>query len=89
VVEVVDQGEGVPEPLRGKVFDLFFTAHHGVSDGRRGLGLGLSLCKSIISAHGGEIFVRENQPKGSIFGFTLKLEEVETHEECHHPGCGG
>ena len=49
-------------------------------DGRRGLGLGLALCKSIINAHGGEIGVRDNKPQGSVFYFTLPAEEVVIHE---------
>ena len=58
------------------LFDLFYTAEQGRADSRRGLGLGLNLCRSIISAHGGCISVSENRPKGSVFTFTLPLEEA-------------
>ena len=50
-------------------------------DSKRGLGLGLSLCKSIILAHGGQIYVKDNQPNGAIFGFKLPLEEVLISDE--------
>ncbi|MEG1426904.1 MAG: ATP-binding protein, partial [Oscillospiraceae bacterium] len=50
------------------------------SDSRRGLGLGLALCKSIVVAHGGEIFVRDHLPRGVEFCFTLPSEEVPIHE---------
>ena len=41
------------------------------------MGLGLALCKSIVDAHGGKLEVLDNKPKGAIFRFTLKLEEVK------------
>ena len=50
------------------------------ADSRRSLGLGLSLCRSIIHAHGGSISVRDNHPSGAIFEFTLPSEEVSIHE---------
>ena len=53
---------------------------HEVIDGRRGLGLGLALCKAIIVAHGGNIAVKDNIPHGTIFSFTLPIKEVEIHE---------
>ena len=51
-----------------------------MADSRRSLGLGLFLCKSIVTAHGGMISVKDNQPHGTIFEFTLPAEEVELHE---------
>ncbi|GAB2024354.1 sensor histidine kinase KdpD [Lactovum odontotermitis] len=78
-VEVSDNGPGVTDEEKDKIFDMFYTFYSmedAVSDAKRGLGLGLSLCKSIISAHGGEIYVRDNVPKGLVIGFTLPLTEV-------------
>jgi two-component system sensor histidine kinase KdpD len=80
VIEVADNGSGINDESKKKLFDMFYTANNASGDNRRGLGLGLSLCKSIINAHGGEIYVKDNQPKGSIFGFTLQVREVTTHE---------
>ena len=42
--------------------------------------LGLSLCRSIVEAHGGVIEVRDNHPHGAVFRFTLPAEEIEIHE---------
>ena len=44
------------------------------------MGLGLALCKSIITAHGGEITVADHAPHGTVFTFTIPIEEVELHE---------
>lgn len=80
VIEIADNGNGVLDEDKEKLFDMFFTANNNRGDSRRGLGLGLSLCESIVIAHGGQIYVRDNIPKGTIFGFTLELEEVYINE---------
>ena len=71
---------GIPDDAKARLFDMFYTADNHRGDGRRGLGLGLSLCKSIISAHGGTIGVRDSVPHGALFYFTLQAEEVDLHE---------
>nr|WP_240149817.1 ATP-binding protein [Streptococcus sp. 812] len=81
VVEVSDDGPGINDQAKEKIFDLFYTSENLASDGKRGLGIGLSLCKSIITAHGGTIYVHDNTPKGVIFGFTLPLAEVNVLHE--------
>lgn len=80
VVEIADDGDGIPDDQKKHLFEMFFTADNQRSDRRRGLGLGLFLCKSIINAHGGTISVQDNQPHGTIFCFTLPAEEVPYHE---------
>ena len=79
-VSVADDGPGIPDDLKPRVFDMFFTGANKVADSRRSLGLGLSLCKSIIAAHGGEISVEDNKPRGTVFTFTLSAGEVDIHE---------
>lgn len=79
-VEISDDGMGISDEAKEKLFDMFYTADNIRGDGRRGLGLGLSLCKSIILAHGGNIYVKDNVPKGTVFGFTLQAEEVNLNE---------
>lgn len=79
-VTVSDDGPGIPEEAKTKLFDMFYTADNLRGDGRRGLGLGLSLCKSIVHAHGGTIEVTDNIPQGAVFSFTLQAEEVNVHE---------
>lgn len=59
---------------------MFYTANTEIADSHRSLGLGLALCKSIITAHGGNITVTDNLPHGALFTFTLPAEEVKLHE---------
>nr|WP_315023870.1 sensor histidine kinase KdpD [uncultured Aminipila sp.] len=79
-VEIADDGSGISGEAKAKLFDMFYTADNIRGDGRRGLGLGLSLCKSIINAHDGTIYVKDNILHGTVFGFTLQAEEVNIHE---------
>ena len=80
VFTIADNGNGISDEAKGKIFDMFYTENTKIVDSRRSLGLGLALCKSIITAHGGEITVLDNKPKGTIFRFTLPAEEVALHE---------
>lgn len=80
IVDISDNGNGIDEKDKNKIFEMFYTANKGIADSRRSLGLGLALCKSIIIAHGGKISVLDNKPKGTIFRFTLPEEEVILNE---------
>ncbi len=81
VVEVADDGPGVSDRDKPRVFDRFFIAEGPRPvDSHRSFGLGLSLCRSIIEAHGGIIEVADNKPHGAVFRFTLPAEEIEIHE---------
>lgn len=79
-VSVSDNGPGIPDEQKPRIFDMFYSGANKVVDSRRSLGLGLSLCKSIVTAHGGTITVSDNQPNGTVFTFTLPAGEVELHE---------
>lgn len=79
-VEIADDGPGIPDEAKAKLFDMFYTAGNVRGDDRRGLGLGLYLCRSILRAHGGTIYVKDNVPQGTVFGFTLEAAEVNVHE---------
>lgn len=79
-IQIADDGAGISDKDKEKLFEMFYTVKHEVIDGRRGLGLGLALCKAIIVAHGGNIAVKDNIPHGTIFSFTLPIKEVEIHE---------
>ena len=79
-VEVADDGPGIPDEAKEKLFDMFYTAGNERGDGRRGLGLGLALCKSIVTAHGGTIAAIDNHPQGTVFRFTLRASEVRPSE---------
>ena len=80
LIEIADDGAGISDSVKEKLFDMFFTVNSAQVDGRRGLGLGLFLCKSIITAHGGTIYAKDNKPHGTVFCFTLPAEEVMYHE---------
>ncbi len=70
-VHVCDEGPGVPDHLRDEVFEKFKQVSQ--SDKKRGFGLGLAICKSIIEHHGGKIGVTPVQPHGSNFWFSIPL----------------
>ncbi|MEG2405007.1 MAG: ATP-binding protein, partial [Oscillospiraceae bacterium] len=80
LTQISDNGSGLSEQSKEHIFEMFYTANTKVADSRRGMGLGLALCKSIITAHGGEIKASDNKPQGTIFSFTLPYEEVNLHE---------
>ena len=80
VVTVADDGPGISDDEKERIFQMFYTGSNPIADSRRSLGLGLGLCKSIITAHGGVISVADNQPKGTVFTFTVPSGEVEVHE---------
>ena len=79
-VHVKDNGPGIPDGMKPHIFEMFYTGQNNVSDGRRGIGLGLALCKSIIEAHGGTITLTDNDPAGCCFTFSLPVEEVTINE---------
>ena len=80
VVTVSDNGGGISDGAKTHIFDMFYTENKKTADSRRSLGLGLALCKSIVTAHGGTIAVSDNTPHGAVFTFTLPMEEVTLHE---------
>lgn len=79
-IEISDDGPGINDEDKEKIFDMFYSGANKVIDSRRSLGLGLSLCKTIINAHGGKITVSDNKPKGTVFTFSLPLGEANIHE---------
>ena len=72
VILVADNGPGIPDAEKEKVFDMFYTTqNHAAADDRRGLGLGLALCRLIVQEHQGTINVYDNDPHGAVFKITL------------------
>lgn len=80
VISISDDGPGISDEIKPKIFDMFYSGTDKVVDSRRSLGLGLYLCKVIINSHGGMICVKDNHPKGTVFEFTLPIGEVTMHE---------
>jgi two-component system OmpR family sensor kinase len=66
-IKIIDHGEGIPEPLRTKVFERFYRADSSRNRSTGGSGLGLAIAKSIITAHRGEIRAEETPGGGSTF----------------------
>ena len=79
-ISVADNGPGIPDDQKPKIFDMFYTGSNRLGDSRRSLGLGLGLCRSIIAAHGGTLTVADNTPQGAVFSFTLPRGEVTMYE---------
>src|ERR1700723_1963041 len=65
LVAVRDSGPGIDPAHLERVFEAFYTTKS------RGVGMGLSICRSIIDAHGGRLWAEANEPHGTIFQFTL------------------
>lgn len=71
--EIIDHGEGIPEQFRTKIFDRFWRADTSRNRETGGSGLGLSIVKSIVSAHDGNVSVQETPGGGSTFKVELPL----------------
>lgn len=76
LVEVADRGPGLPPEALGRIFEKFFQGSPGAG---RGVGLGLSICRSIVEIHGGRIWGANRPGGGAVLSFTLPLEEGAPH----------
>jgi signal transduction histidine kinase len=65
LVAVSDSGPGIDPEHLARAFEAFYTTKSN------GVGMGLSICQSIIEAHGGRLWVDANEPRGAVFQFTL------------------
>lgn len=79
IFTVSDQGKGIDPERLADIFDGKST--NGSSDSSRGIGIGLSICKSIILAHGGKIVARNNTDKGASFTFVLPMKGESEYVE--------
>jgi two-component system sensor histidine kinase KdpD len=80
VFEVSDNGEGISEQELPYLFDSYVPNGKRSSDSSRGMGIGLSICMSIIKAHGGKLEARNKKGGGAVFSFSLPLEEGDGNE---------
>jgi signal transduction histidine kinase len=71
VVAVRDSGPGIDPEHLDRVFEAFYTTKSS------GTGMGLSICRSIIRAHGGKLWAEANEPRGAVFQFTLPAADRE------------
>jgi len=80
-VKVVDSGPGVPAEQQTKLFEPYWR---GQKSGRGGMGLGLSIARKIVSAHGGHIWVESKPGQGSAFCFTIPQAEDTLRKRTGH-----
>ncbi|MEO7086261.1 MAG: ATP-binding protein [Gemmatimonadaceae bacterium] len=71
LITVADEGPGVPDAEKEKIFTRFYQSESGRAVQSRGVGLGLTICQEIVTAHGGVIWVSDNEPCGSVFNILL------------------
>ena len=75
-VRVADNGPGLPAGSETRIFDKFVRGSEISADGRRGVGLGLTICRSIVEAHGGKIIAHNRPTGGAEFIITLPSEQA-------------
>lgn len=75
IFEIKDNGCGIPEERLSKLFTGYLERDNTPTDGsRNNMGIGLTVCSTIIKAHGGEIYAKNRPEGGAVFGFTLEME---------------
>ncbi len=82
LITIEDSGPGIAPEIMERLFEAFFTTKHS------GMGMGLSICRSIVNAHGGRLWVSPASPQGAVFQFTVpiaaKSEGVAAHDVSHY-----
>ena len=71
LLTVADAGPGVPDEDKERIFARFYQSAAGRAIPARGVGLGLTICHEVVMAHGGTIWVSDNEPRGSVFNVLL------------------
>jgi PAS domain S-box-containing protein len=80
-IDIADNGPGIPDEIRGRVFEPFFTTKpQGI-----GTGIGLSVCRNLVQAHGGTIDVAPGDERGTVFSIRLPVAGVRDHPEPAEP----
>jgi signal transduction histidine kinase len=74
-IAVCDQGQGIPTEVLDQVFDPFFTTK------TTGLGMGLSISRSIIESHGGRLWATSDGESGTVFRFTLPVADKSSRHD--------
>ena len=73
---VADRGTGIREEDLPYIFQMYYTSGSRSSDSKKGMGLGLAICLSVVTAHGGTITARNRAGGGARFSFTLPMEDT-------------
>ena len=77
LVTISDAGLGIPDEIQNKIFDPFTSARRTGTQGEKPFGLGLYICKQIIEAHEGKIWLDSEAGKGTTFFVELPVKEGE------------
>lgn len=83
IVYVEDQGPGIPPEKADDIFESFYRLDNGLARRKPGVGLGLAICRGIVQAHGGEIWVEPGH-NGSCFTFSIPMINTEGLEGLFH-----
>ena len=75
IVTVSDEGVGIPQEFQQRVFDRFYQVESPATRRKSGAGLGLCICRGIIEAHGGQIWLESEVGRGTTFGFSLSIKQ--------------
>ncbi|RKE36188.1 PAS/PAC sensor hybrid histidine kinase [Paraburkholderia sp. BL23I1N1] len=90
VLEVRDHGRGIPVRALDAIFELFVQEKNGQNSGEGGLGIGLTLCKSLVEMHGGSIIASsEGEGRGSSFTLSLPLAAALSEAQADQHGVAG
>jgi two-component system sensor histidine kinase VicK len=73
IISITDTGIGIPEEEQGQIIKPFYRVNNSFARTVSGAGLGLNICKSIIEAHGGSLWINSIPHKGSTFSFSLPV----------------
>ncbi|MFD2940165.1 hybrid sensor histidine kinase/response regulator transcription factor [Flavobacterium notoginsengisoli] len=73
VIKVIDNGEGVPDADKEKIFNLFYQSNTNIKNNRKGFGIGLYLVKQFVNQHYGQVSCRDNKSGGATFEIRLPL----------------
>lgn len=79
-ISIVDQGPGIPAAERKRVFEAFRRGNNEESDVSKGAGLGLAICKGLVEAHGGRIWISRKISPGATISFTVPLVPLNQPE---------
>ena len=82
IIHVADEGPGVPPAQRERIFNEYEIVNENAANLPQ-LGLGLALCKAVVEAHDGRIFVTDNKPHGADFVVQIADQTINSGEGAH------
>ncbi|WP_161499328.1 tetratricopeptide repeat-containing sensor histidine kinase [Flavipsychrobacter stenotrophus] len=85
IIEVQDNGIGIPQDLQGKIFDMFTEAKRPGTSGEKPFGLGLAISRQIVEAHNGKIWVRSQPGEGTTFFVSIPITYKKRNDTIGEP----